>query len=201
MIYSFFLITTWVSESRFQRTVFGAFFYWFFFFFLLTEESVLWFLSKCFKVSWVKGVLNLNILKAQIKSLQCWNHSKNAAVSRRPLQHIGPSPHSQAFAHLLAFQKLMKTEACTRHARPDSALTAFTLQPQTLGLQLLSWLMAGVRKDQGSHGVYWEKDCNRADSLGKHHQAVENPEGKQLSAEGEKSPKRQGPYTVLISST
>lgn len=134
MIYSCFLITTWVSESQFQRTFFGRVLFVF-----LTEESVFWFLSKCFKVSWVKGVLNLNSLKARIKSLQCRNHSKNAAVPRRPLQHIGRSLRSQAFVRSLAFQKLMKTEACTRHARPDSALTAFSLQPQTLGLQLLSW--------------------------------------------------------------
>lgn len=108
-----------------------------------------------------------------------------------------------ASLHLLAFQKLMKTEARTRHARPDSALTAFALQPQTLGLQLLSWLMAGLRRNQGSHRVYGRKDCNRADSLGKHHQAVENPEGKRLSAEGGEKKKKthqknKGPIQYLF---
>lgn len=47
-----------------------------------------------------------------------------------------------------------------------------------------------VRRGQGSHRVCWEKDYNRADSLGKHHQAVENPEGKQLSTEGGKEKKK-----------
>ena len=59
--------------------------------------------------------------------------------------------------------------------------------------------MAGVRRDQGSHGVYWRQDWNRADSLGKHRQAVENPEAKQLSAERGKKNPEQGQYTVLIS--
>lgn len=58
--------------------------------------------------------------------MQCKNNSKNAAVPRWPLQHFGQSLRSQERVHLLAFKKLIKTEACTRHARPDSALTSDT---------------------------------------------------------------------------
>jgi len=121
-----------------SKNIFGVSFCFFW-----TEQAVFWSLSKCFKVSWVIGVLNLSFLKAQIKSWQRRSHCKATAVPRWPLQHIDQTLHSQAFVHVLVFEKLMKTEACTRHARPDSALTAFTLQPQTLGLQLVScWWQA-----------------------------------------------------------
>lgn len=95
-----------------------------------------------------------------------------------------PASTLTSICSLTGFSKAEENWGLYQTCKTRIPLRAFTLQPQTLELQLHSWLRAAVGRDQDSHRVYWQKDVSRAHSLGKHHQAVENPEIKWLSAEG-----------------